>query len=321
LRTVRILKIGKALRAVRVISNFQHLRAIVYCIQGSFVTLMWSVLMLCVVFYMFSLIFVEQAAGLLKDLVGQDIQEDTQFHVDYLVLNFGNVGKGILTLAMASLGGEDWGVPYRSIAECGWTAALFYLMFVAFTQIALINIITGIFVDSAMQNLAPGKEALAHRMQMEQDSHTSELVKLCTEVDSNSNGCLSKEQFQDGLNKGRIPMLLQLLGLNRLHVEHFFNVLSEGSPTGEVEIKSFVHGCMRLSGAATSFDLQMLTVDLKGVERQQAKDFRDMKRRLQRVEHAMEIMLPVCNGTMTEPMCCMDSFSPGEKFPDELDPV
>jgi hypothetical protein len=323
LRTVRILKIGKAFRAVRVISKFRNLRAILVCIQGSFDTLMWSVLMLCVVFYMFSLIFVQQAAGLVQDMYHShhDLQEEEQIRLDYLIRNFGNVFQGMLTLAMAALGGEDWGVPYRSLEECGWMAALFYLMFIAFTQIALINIITGIFVDSAMQNLAPGKETLARELQLEKEAHSIELVNLCNEVDANKNGMLKKEEFQDGLKKGRIPMLLQLIGLNRHDVQRFFDVLSESSPNGEVEISSFVHGCMRLSGAATSFDLQMLTVDLKGVQKEVGRDFRDVKRRLLRVERAMaEFVPPVCGGIASESMC-MDALLMGGQYSDELDPV
>jgi len=323
LRTVRILKIGKALRAVRVISKFRNLRAILVCIQGSVDTLMWSVLMLCVVFYMFSLIFVQQVAGLLQDLheVGhEELSEERQLHVDYLVFCFGNVWQGMLTLAMAALGGEDWGMPYRSLEECGWIAAFFYLMFIAFTHIALINIITGIFVDSAMQNLAPGKEALARELQQEKEAHALELVNLCREVDADTTGMLSREQFADGLKKGRIPMLLQLIGLNRHDVERFFDVLSASSPSGEVEIMCFVHGCMRLAGAATSFDLQMLTVDMKGVLKKQSKDFRDMKRRLQRVEQAMDLALPVFGAAASDPICMDDLLSVG-LYSDELDPV
>ncbi|CAK0862514.1 unnamed protein product, partial [Prorocentrum cordatum] len=139
LRAARLLKMAKSLRAVRVISKFRNLRAILLCIQGSFLTLMWSVLMLCVVFYMFSLTFVEQAASLRKDLLGQDLEDERQARIDYLFTNFGDVFRGMLTLAMAALGGEDWGTPYRSIEECGFLAAFCYLMFISFTQIALIK--------------------------------------------------------------------------------------------------------------------------------------------------------------------------------------
>jgi hypothetical protein len=276
--------------------------------------------MLCVVFYLFSLIFVEQAASLLKDLVGQELQEERQLHVDYLISNFGDVFRGMLTLAMAALGGEDWGTPYHNIEECGFLAAACYLLFVAFTQISLINIITGIFVDSAMQNLAPGKEVLARDLQLEKEAHMEELVNLCKEADADTNGKLSKEQFQDGLKRGRIPMLLQLIGLSRHDVERFFDVLSRASPNGEVAITSFAHGCVRLAGGATSFDLQMLTVDMKGIQKQQAKDFRGMKRRLRRVEQVMEVALPVFGSIAEDPMYA-DSLLMGSQCSDEMDPL
>jgi len=77
---------------------------------------------------------------------------------------------------------------------------------------------------------------------------------------------------------------------------------------------------MRLAGAATSFDLQMLTVDMKGVLKKQSKDFRDMKRRLQRVEQAMDLALPVFGAAASDPICMDDLLSVG-LYSDELDPV
>jgi len=282
LRAVRVLKLGKALRALKVVKGFRILRAILVCIQASFVTLLWSVIMLCLVFYVFSLIFVQQAASRLEDIGDRDDP------VSIVILdNFKSVQTSMVTLAKAAFGGEDWGVALDVVAECGFMSALFYMLFIAFSQIALINIITGIFVESAMQSLAPNREQLATQLDVEEKGYAKELEMLCISVDADKSGCLTKEQFNNGIKEGRIPLLLHLLGLSRTNVENFFQVLCDASPDNQVDIKSFVRGCMRLKGAATSFDLQTMMLDLKKIEGRISREFRCMSNRIVAVERCM----------------------------------
>jgi voltage-gated sodium channel len=282
LRTVRILKLGKALRALKVIVGFRTLRAILVCIQGSFITLLWSVLMLGIVFYIFSLIFVQQATSRLEDIGdrGDPVAVD-------IIDKFKSVQTSMMTLSKAAFGGEDWGVALDVVTECGFMSSFFYMVFISFSHIALINIITGIFVDNAMQSLSPNREQLATRLEQEEKAYAKELEKLCIDVDADKSGCLTKEQFNDGIKKGRIPLLLHLLGLTRRNVEHFFEVLCDATPDNQVDIKSFVRGCMRLKGAATSFDLQTMMLDLKKIERTIETEFRGMSKRIVTVERCM----------------------------------
>merc|ERR1712032_621782 len=107
---------------------------------------------------MFALIFVQQAASQFKE-VG-DLHDP---EMAGLVESFATVQQAMLTLSMDAFGGQDWGDSYELLSKCGVMSSIFFLLFVAFTQIALINIITGIFVDNAMQHLMPDKEQLQTR--------------------------------------------------------------------------------------------------------------------------------------------------------------
>jgi hypothetical protein len=278
-RSVGVLKLGKALRALKVIKGFSTLRAILVCIQGSFVTLLWSVLMLCIVFYIFSLIFVQQAASRIQDIGDRSDPAS----MDILDL-FESVQVSMLTLGKAAFGGEDWGVALGAATECGLLSALFFMLFICFSQIALINVITGIFVDNAMQSLSPSREQLAITLAEEERAFAKELEMLCIAVDLDKSGRLSKEQCNALLKEGRAPMLLHLLGFNRNNVERFLEVLCDASLDNQVEIKSFVRGCMRLKGAASSFDLQTMMADLKKIDRSMLRELRGMSKRIVAVE-------------------------------------
>jgi hypothetical protein len=110
---------------------------------------------------------------------------------------------------------------------------------------------------------------------------------LCIEVDVDKSGSLTKEEYDELLKEGRAPMLLHLLGFHRANVEHFLQVLCDASPDNQVEIKSFVRGCMRLRGAASSFDLQTMVSDLKRIDRSVSRELRGMSKRVVAVERCM----------------------------------
>merc|ERR1711920_955344 len=102
---LRMLKFGRAIRLVKIMSHLKHLRALLVCILGSISSFFWSLAMLFTVYALFSLFLIEIIVTHLR-YTGEALEE-TAF--DDL---FGSVGRSILTLFMASTGGDDWSVAY-----------------------------------------------------------------------------------------------------------------------------------------------------------------------------------------------------------------
>merc|ERR1719356_892813 len=123
-----------------------------------------------------------------------------------------------MTLSKAAFGGEDWGVALDVATECGSLSAVFYMLFISFSQVALINIITGLFVENAMLSLSPNREQLATTFAEEEEALAKELEMLCHAVDVDQSNCLTKDQFDELLKQGRIPLLLHLVGLDLTNV-------------------------------------------------------------------------------------------------------
>merc|ERR1712086_1056811 len=166
---------------------------------------------------------------------------------------YGSVQESMLTLYKAQTGGDDWSLSFNAISNTGWVASTTYLLFVAFMQIALVNIITGIFVDTALQKLAPDREAIALGHQKEKELVAKEMRSLWRELAEIDDGYLSSDDFYEGLRGTKIPCLLDSLGLSVDNATQFFGVLHKNSPEdGKVRISNFVHGCMRLKGSASS---------------------------------------------------------------------
>jgi hypothetical protein len=253
LRLLRLLKFGKAIRAVRVMSHSSHLRALLVCLQGSLTSLFWSVLMLVAVYAIFALFLMQIIAAHLQE-TGEALEESVFYEP------FGSVVASVLTLHRAST--DSWSNADDVIQVTGDLGRATFLFFIVFVQFALMNIITGIFVESAMLTLSPDSEMLAQEHNRQEQENISKLEQLCSNVDADGSGTLTQEEFENALRRKHIPMMLTMLGLNRHHILEFFIHLSKVS-AGHVEISKFVHGCMRLKGAATQFDLLKMKSELR----------------------------------------------------------
>jgi hypothetical protein len=294
LRAARMLRAVRMVRIGKVMASFRHLRSIIVCIQSSATTLFWSLVMLFLIYVLFSLFFIEIVASHLMQ-TGEAVEETAFENV------FGSLAESILTLFKASTGGDDWSEAYEVIQLTGTLGVCIYLFFIAFTQFALINIITGIFVDSAIESLSPDAEMIARERSLKEKESAQKLEQFCSDVDINGNGKLTRVEFQLAMQRKHIPVLLATLGLQRHHVLEFFDVMAEtANDGGQVEISTFVNGCMLLRGVATNFDLQKLQADLLKLHADSAKHdyyMREVLRLLRNGHDAgQECIADVCAG-------------------------
>merc|ERR1712087_713072 len=90
----------------------------------------------------------------LKEAVDGDPDE----FKETLLAFFGNVGTGVYTLYQAVAGGISWVEITRPLVEIHWTNAVVFSFYIFFTVFALTNIITGIFVDTAITSAANDRD-------------------------------------------------------------------------------------------------------------------------------------------------------------------
>lgn len=180
---------------------------------------------------------------------------------------FGSVGSSVLTLYKASTGGEDWGTVYQVIQTTGRFGSGMLLFFLGFVQFGILNIITGIFVDTAMKTLTKNSEVLAQEHSRQEAQHESKLTELCQRVDDDFSGRLSRSKFEVALQRKRVPELLTMLGFKRHHLLEYFNHMANDCEDESVDIGDFVRGCMLLKGPASNFDLYKLHAAQLNIDR------------------------------------------------------
>jgi len=275
LRTVRLLRVVRVLRLVRVFSLVKPLRDISRGLRSTMVTLFWSIVMLFFILLMFSIAFVQRMATFFEE---QGDGVDPTLRGQILAL-FPSVGRSMITLFMASSSGQDWVEHYLVLEQTGDLNKIAFVIYIAFIQIAVMNIILGVFIDRAMKNMSSegaemGREHMEEEMQREAD-----LRDLCCEADLDDSGSISKEEW-DTIGHKKMISYLNMLGLKPSDVQEFFSMMSSAAPDGKVNIDDFVRGCMQLKGNASCFDMQAMRFELQALRENIRRNQRQMRRLL-----------------------------------------
>jgi len=210
---------------------------------------------------MFALMFVLQVASHLHEHASTMVSEE----VDTLLAEFGSVSGTMLNLFACSTGGTDWMDFFSLLTPTGSFNEVVFLGCMAFTQIAVLNIILGLFVDDAMKHMGNEREEKAQMHAEEQLLLEQDLRAMCHEADLDGTGKISLQEWEQALVNGKMHSYLDMMGFRVHDVMEFFRLLAKHEPTGDIDIGTFVRGCMRLKGSASSFDMQSVVLSTKAM--------------------------------------------------------
>jgi len=242
-----------------------ELRLMLNCLMGSLFSLMWSFVLLALLKLMFAIALVQQVANLLSASETEVTDDDKQLIRE----SFGSVEQTVLTLFMSISGGIDWATAYDLVKLSGRMGSFIFLSYVCFMMLAVTNIITSIFVDKAMRQARPDAEEMMLETCQDNLAAVQDLKKLFSTIDIDSSSSLTLEEFRETLKNVLVQEYFLMRGLNVSHVDMFFSILASASPSGTIDVNTFVTGCMRMKGYATNVDvmsvdyrLQLLSRDL-----------------------------------------------------------
>merc|ERR1719291_902931 len=111
-------------------------------------SLSWAFLLLLVEIYVFSIFFSYGVVEYLREEYPRDGDADSPV-VTELKLFFGSLAQAMVSLFMCVTGGKDWGYLMHALAACSPVYAIALVVYIFVTMIGVMNIVTGIFVDSA----------------------------------------------------------------------------------------------------------------------------------------------------------------------------
>mmetsp|Transcript_54406 Transcript_54406/g.121747 ORF Transcript_54406/g.121747 Transcript_54406/m.121747 type:complete len:569 (-) Transcript_54406:306-2012(-) len=255
-RMIRVLRVVRIARVIRVLKAFRELRLMVASIVSSARNLLWVIMVLCVMLYVFGISFTSAVAMELESL-----PKDAEGTED-LRRYFGSLSSSILTLYSSMSGGEDWTVYYHVLERLPWPYQTLFLFFVTFAVFAVVNVVTGVFVDTAIEKNQSDKELAVQEELRNKRLRMNWIRDVFSELDSSGDGTVTQEEFESQLNHEAVIAYFNTLKLDVSDAKTLFRMLDSDGSDG-VNIDEFVSGCYRLSGEATTLHTQVMQMDIK----------------------------------------------------------
>lgn len=255
LRMLRLMKMGKIMRAVRTMPAFHEVSLVMDSILGSASTMLCVLCLLCAVALMFGICFVQAVTENLKSENGLRGAEK-----DRMLEYWGSVPQAMLTLYMSTTGGADWGEMAEPLRLVGIGFYGLFCGYVAFFIFVLANTITSIFVESVASYAKNDAKEIIQEQLDERQELMQTLTAIFRKVDNDVSGDVSFREFETAMGDKRMTAFAAGLGLDITDLRQFFAVLS-GQGQHRVDVESFVTGCIKLQGTARSSDLVELAMN------------------------------------------------------------
>jgi hypothetical protein len=242
MRILRILRLVRIVRLVRVLRYFQELRTMVSSIIGSLKSLLWTIVLVALLIYVvgvyLSNLIIDHAALNPTILVRDDIGN-----------YYGSLMGTMLSLFQAMTGGVDWDDLLRPLMEeISPLLAVVFSLYITFSVLCMMNVITGVFVESALMTARGDKDKDVRRQ--------IETAFACT--DSDGSGKISCEEFGEALDDPKVAECLNAIEIDPREAKGLFALL-DANGSGDIDKEEFVMGCLRLRGQARAIDLATLT--------------------------------------------------------------
>eukprot|EP00929_Paragymnodinium_shiwhaense_P034772 TRINITY_DN18877_c0_g1_i1.p1 TRINITY_DN18877_c0_g1~~TRINITY_DN18877_c0_g1_i1.p1 ORF type:complete len:663 (-),score=168.59 TRINITY_DN18877_c0_g1_i1:169-2157(-) len=258
LRIFRVFRLVRVVRIVRTVPALKSLRTMVFALLNSFVCLLWAFVMIALIIFVFSVIFTGAVAETFQNANLQD--EAALAAASELEEAFGSLYETQVSLFCSITGGNDWMTYAGLIRELhnGEIYFLCYGFYVAFCLIGMLNVVTGIFVDSAVCTRT--QDEVVDNYLQDQAATSEEVRRIFKEADVDKSGTICYKELKDHLNDPWVRAYFAGLEIDPSEAQIIFSLIDIENKN-EVTIDEFVDGTMKLKGHAKAIDILSLMFD------------------------------------------------------------
>lgn len=275
MRVLRILRLIRIIRVIRILRLIGELRTIVASILGSLRSLCWTVVLLFLLVYVFG-VYLTQLV--LDHRVSQEFDAE---EAASLVLYFGSLGSSVLSLYQGITGGVDWSqLSAPLISQLSATVGFIFCFYIAFALLALLNVVTGVFVQTALKS---GKD--------DRDMYMLHHVRRLFQDFEHDKGetQLSWDDFEAQLGSPSMVEFFKAIDVDESEARGIFSLL-DADDSGQIDLDEFLNGCLGLHGPAKALHLSTLMYETRLMSKHQVSS---LKRLEQGLEQALRRLQPL----------------------------
>jgi len=245
-----VLRTARVLRTIRIFKVFRfakELTILAWMIADSFKSLVWAIVMIGLIIYFFAVCF----TVVCSDYTRANPHSDNLSQVKE---QFGGLHKSVYYLILTMLGGVEWGEVMDTLLEVSFISASLFFIYITFSMLAVLNIITGVFVENAVATAKTHKDFLVEQEAEMRRKMIEEVNKLFRDIDEDQSGTVCWEEIMTHIDDNRMKAFLVSMNLRWEEMHRIFQMIdSDGS--GDVDVEEWIAGCTKIGGEARSIDI------------------------------------------------------------------
>eukprot|EP00927_Polykrikos_kofoidii_P016691 TRINITY_DN17567_c0_g1_i3.p1 TRINITY_DN17567_c0_g1~~TRINITY_DN17567_c0_g1_i3.p1 ORF type:complete len:413 (+),score=53.97 TRINITY_DN17567_c0_g1_i3:3-1241(+) len=263
---VRVLRIARLCRAVRLLAQCRTLWLLASGLRCCMSTVLWTFVFIAISSYIFAIIGIEtlplrDTDGLLRKLPivdesGNEVIELTNYQ-RICCEKFGSFSVAMLSLLQV--------LTHDSIATFytpmilnvpplrGWFNLAYFLAFIMLVSIFIMNLVTAVMVESALQQAASDQQTLRAREEARRLNIVPMLREMFWTLDEDCSGEITVEEIASA------PKWLSEALKNLMHVDDLCEIfrLLDDDDDGVLQIEEFLDGILKASAGDVTVKLQI----------------------------------------------------------------
>lgn len=265
-RIIRITRLIRIFRIVKIVRFIKALRTLVFSILSTLKSLLWALLLLMMIIYSFGIIFTQSVSTHLAengfDAEAVLLAPGPRLNPFMLSKYWARLPRSMFTLFKAITGGISWDEVVDPLSDVGEAWVMLFVGFVAFATFAVLNVVTGVFCQSAIESANHDQEMMIQTMMANKKNYIERIQKLFKQVDDDGSGFITISELEAHLDDESVQAYFSSLDLDPKDAWTLFKLL-DVDKGNLVDLEEFIIGCMRLKGDAKSIDIAKLTYETK----------------------------------------------------------
>jgi len=186
---MKTVKMVRVVRIFRVFRFFRELSLMALMIAESLRSLLWAWCLISIIMFTFSICITQATADYLKS-----DRSETEDEVELARRYFGGLMETTYSLTQAIIGGKSWGEFTDVLLYVDKTTVFLFLCYIVFMIIAVLNVITGVFVDNAVATASKQREFLITQELNQTRKYVEEMQDIFSQIDTDNSGDISLEE-------------------------------------------------------------------------------------------------------------------------------
>merc|ERR550532_3323239 len=119
-----------------------------------------------------------------------------------------------MTLFLAVSGGLEWSIPARPLAKLGWYYTFIWTAYIAFMTFGLLNVLVGIFCETAMSAMNNDKDNIIQEHLEERNGFIHAIATIFQDSDKKGTGQLTEHDMEQILQDPQVSNYFNAIGLD-----------------------------------------------------------------------------------------------------------